>query len=182
MRAVKVRPVHDSFFTFSEAACTPVSVSIIADLYPLNFRSAATGIFNWGIYFGYGFSYLVGVYATGADLFGLSWRFAYIAAGVPPLFVGLTLMFVRDEAHELRKEKKEHADAMLDNFDGEMEVWPRNDAAKEERAAHWIRKTAGQWKEIGRAFLDPTFLLILLSATIRQLGREHSKFVTRNPH
>ena len=66
---------------FSEAACTPVSVSIIADLYPTSFRSAATGIFNWGIYFGYGFSYLVGVYATEADIVGLSWRFAYIVSG-----------------------------------------------------------------------------------------------------
>ena len=66
---------------FSEAACTPVSVSIIADLYPTSFRSAATGIFNWGIYFGYGFSYLVGVYATEADIAGLSWRFAYIVSG-----------------------------------------------------------------------------------------------------
>ena len=65
---------------FSEAACTPVSVSIIADLYPSDFRSAATGIFNWGIYFGYGFSYLVGEYATEADLYGLSWRFSYIVS------------------------------------------------------------------------------------------------------
>ena len=91
-------------------------------------------------------------------------------------------MFVRDEAHELRKEKKEQGDAMLDNVDGEKEMGPsRSDAATEERATHWIRKTAGQWKEIARGLFEPTFLLILLSATIRQLGSEHSKFVTRNP-
>ena len=69
---------HSPPSLFSEAACTPVSVSIIADLYPSDFRGAATGIFNWGIYFGYGFSYLVGVYGTKVDIFGLSWRFAYI--------------------------------------------------------------------------------------------------------
>ena len=56
---------------------------------------------------------------------------------------------------------------MLDNVDGEKEVEGTR-AAGERR--HWIRDSTGHWKEIGRAMIQPTFLLILLSATIRQLG------------
>ena len=75
-------------------------------------------------------------------------------------------MFVRDEAHELRKERRQSV--MLDNIDGEKEIEGRR-AAGERR--HWIRDSTGHWKEIGRAMIQPTFLLILLSATIRQLGK-----------
>ena len=57
---------------------------------------------------------------------------------------------------------------MLDNIDGEKEV-DGSRAAGERR--HWIRDSTGHWKEIGRAMIQPTFLLILLSATIRQLGK-----------
>ena len=84
-------------------------------------------------------------------------------------------MFVRDEVHELRREKKQSI--MLDNIDGEKEI--EKQTTKE--PVHWIHKSTGHWKEIGRAMIQPTFILILLSATIRQLGTLRS-FVcpTRN--
>ena len=89
-------------------------------------------------------------------------------AGIPSIFVGLALVFIRDEAHEFRKEKKQSI--MLDNIDGEKEI----ERQTTEEPVHWIRKSTGHWKEIGRAMIQPTFLLILLSATIRQLGTLHS--------
>ena len=55
---------------------------------------------------------------------------------------------------------------MLDNIDEEKEI----ERQTTEEPVHWIRKSTGHWKEIGRAMIQPTFLLILLSATIRQLG------------
>ena len=64
----------------------------------------------------------------------------------------------------MRKEKEQNV--MLDNIDGEKEIKRQTS----EEPLHWIRKSTGHWKEIGRAMLQPTFLLILLSATIRQLG------------
>ena len=45
-----------------EAACSPIGVSLISDLFSAESRGAATGIFHWGIYFGYGLSYVIGVY------------------------------------------------------------------------------------------------------------------------
>ena len=85
-------------------------------------------------------------------------------AGIPPIFVGLVLMFVQDEAHKFRKEKKQSI--MLENTDREQE----NERLTTEVPRHWIRKSTGHWKEIGRAMIQPTFLLILFSATIRHLG------------
>lgn len=61
----------------------PVCTSYITDLWPANGRSAALGVFYWGIYFGYSFTFLVGTYGTEADIFGLGWRFSYIVIGIP---------------------------------------------------------------------------------------------------
>ena len=61
----------------------PVCTSYITDLWPANGRSAALGVFYWGIYFGYSLTFLVGTYGTEADVFGLGWRFAYIVIGIP---------------------------------------------------------------------------------------------------
>ena len=39
-------------------------------------RAFALGVFNWGIYVGYGMAYLVGNYVTAADIGGLVSRVA----------------------------------------------------------------------------------------------------------
>jgi MFS family permease len=70
-------------YLFSEAACSPISVSLISDLYPGDGRSTATGIFHWGIYFGFGLSYIIGIYVPTANILGTGWRFCYYLAGVP---------------------------------------------------------------------------------------------------
>jgi hypothetical protein len=33
---------------------------LVADYFPLNLRGAAMGIYNWGIYTGYSFSFAIG--------------------------------------------------------------------------------------------------------------------------
>ena len=70
-------------FPSSESACSPIGVSIITDHFSDNLRGTATGIFHWGVYFGYGLSYAIGVYVTSANLFGLGWRMCYLLAGIP---------------------------------------------------------------------------------------------------
>jgi MFS family permease len=66
-----------------ESACSPISVSLISDFFGDNQRGTATGIFHWGVYFGYGLSYAVGVYVTASNMFGLGWRMCYLMAGIP---------------------------------------------------------------------------------------------------
>ena len=77
---------------YSESACQPVSASLVMSIFPqvmiaffslfkLSFdvtlvsfnkslHGAALGLVNWGIYFGYGLSYVVGNYIPPLDILG----------------------------------------------------------------------------------------------------------------
>jgi len=61
-----------------EAACRPTSGSLIAELFPPTARGVANGIFNWGIYYGYGLAYILGGPVTALDILGYGWRSAYV--------------------------------------------------------------------------------------------------------
>jgi len=47
-----------------ESACSPVGVSVVAEIFEVRSRGLAAGVFHWGVYFGYGLSYAVGVHVT----------------------------------------------------------------------------------------------------------------------
>lgn len=133
------------------AAMNPVCTSYITDLWPGNGRSAALGVFYWGIYFGYSLTFLVGTYGTEADVFGLGWRFAYIVIGIPAILVGVIILIMRDRSYELRRKAK--------NEDNEV------------KPVHWARSmSVDQLKEIGRAFIQPALLLVIFSAVVRQIA------------
>ena len=48
------------------------------------------------VYFGYGFSFLFGIYLTEADLLGQGWRATYVVAGLPGLVVAAMLWCLQD--------------------------------------------------------------------------------------
>ena len=43
-----------------QGGCNPLATSLIAEYFSIELRGAALGIYNWGIYFGYSFSFAVG--------------------------------------------------------------------------------------------------------------------------
>jgi len=47
-----------------EAVCRPISGSLIAEAFDPSARGLANGIFSWGVYYGYGLAYVVGIYLT----------------------------------------------------------------------------------------------------------------------
>ena len=47
-----------------EAVCRPISGSLIAEVFTPSARGLANGIFSWGVYYGYGLAYVVGIYLT----------------------------------------------------------------------------------------------------------------------
>lgn len=47
-----------------EAVCRPISGSLIAELFEPSSRGLANGIFSWGVYYGYGLAYVIGIYLT----------------------------------------------------------------------------------------------------------------------
>ncbi len=72
-----------------EAGSSPPSHSMIADLYPLEKRGAAMGIYAAGINLGVLIGFLVGGFID--EWYG--WRMAFFIVGVPGIFLGL-LMFL----------------------------------------------------------------------------------------
>ncbi|XP_064086730.1 protein spinster-like isoform X2 [Macrobrachium nipponense] len=77
-----------------ESAFSPVCSSMISDMFPESQRAMALGIFNWGIYFGYGLSYAVGNFITQANISGLGWRWSYILTGLLGVLATILLLFV----------------------------------------------------------------------------------------
>ena len=66
---------------------------MIADAFSPSGRALANGVFSWGIYFGYGLAYVIGINLTQLDVLGYSWRASYVIPALPG-FVIAALLFV----------------------------------------------------------------------------------------
>ncbi|XP_042205827.1 protein spinster homolog 1-like [Homarus americanus] len=80
-----------------ESAFTPACSSMISDMFHESQRALALGIFNWGIYFGYGLSYAVGNFITAANIVDMGWRWSYIVTGMMGVVATLLLFLVVKE-------------------------------------------------------------------------------------
>ena len=76
-----------------EAGSTPPSHSMIADLFPLEERGAAMGIFSAGINVGVLVGFLVGGWVD--QIYG--WRVAFFVVGLPGILLGITLLLTVKE-------------------------------------------------------------------------------------
>eukprot|EP00091_Calanus_sinicus_P014436 TRINITY_DN3197_c0_g1_i1.p1 TRINITY_DN3197_c0_g1~~TRINITY_DN3197_c0_g1_i1.p1 ORF type:complete len:463 (-),score=120.15 TRINITY_DN3197_c0_g1_i1:123-1511(-) len=126
-----------------EAVCRPAASSLIAEVFSPDNRGVANGIFSWGVYFGYGMAYIFGIYLTDADILGYGWRASYVIGGAPGILIAVAIFFtVRD---------------------------PRK---KEEGAKSEDSKTAvvSYLKDSKTAFWQPAMILLLVSASVRQLA------------
>ncbi len=81
-----------------EAGSSPPSHSMIADLFPLESRGAAMGVYAAGINIGVLIGFLVGGFID--EWYG--WRMAFFIVGIPGIFLGLLLLFtVKEPARSL---------------------------------------------------------------------------------
>ena len=67
----------------------PIAGSLLADLFDAKTRGVANGIFSWGVYIGYGLTFVLGNYVPSADILGYGWRPAFVigcALGIPTSF------------------------------------------------------------------------------------------------
>ena len=76
-----------------EAGSSPPSHSIIADLFPVETRGTAMGIFALGVNLGLLIAYLIGGWLS--EFYG--WRITFIAVGLPGLAIGALLYFTINE-------------------------------------------------------------------------------------
>ena len=126
-----------------EAVCRPAASSLIAESFSPDNRGVANGIFSWGVYFGYGMAYIFGIYLTEADILGYDWRAAYVIGGAPGILISVAIFLTVREPR-----KKEKADKTED------------------------KKTSmvSYLKDLRTAFCQPAMILLLVSASVRQLA------------
>jgi hypothetical protein len=46
-----------------------------------------------GVYYGYGLSFVLGIYATEADILGYGWRSPYVISAIPGFVLALLIAF-----------------------------------------------------------------------------------------
>ncbi|XP_036382019.1 probable L-galactonate transporter [Megalops cyprinoides] len=127
-----------------EAGCTPFAVSLIADYFSETARGSAMGFYNWGIYMGYSLAFVVGTYATRADIMGMGWRGAFLLSGLPGFAVALLVLVSVQEP-------------------------PRKHRTGEESAPpgqNLLQRLGPQL----RPFLSPALLLLCLAGSVRNAG------------
>jgi MFS family permease len=79
------------FINIGEAVCRPTSGSMLADMFTPSGRGLANGIFSWGVYYGYGLAYVIGIYMSQLDILGYGWRSSYVISAAPGLIIGILI-------------------------------------------------------------------------------------------
>ena len=133
--------------------------SLLADLFPPESRGLANGIFSWGVYWGYGFAFLLGIQVnnkailisaltlstqgTQLDMLGYGWRGPYLLAALPGILTaGLIILTL--------KEPERQATAATINSSNDEE-----------------RECASKCASTLRLLASPALLLLLLAAMAR---------------
>ncbi|XP_059174698.1 protein spinster homolog 1-like [Physella acuta] len=138
-----------------EAGCTPFAASLIADYFTQAMRGTAMGIYNFGIYFGYGLSYAVGNFITVANINGQGWRWAFILPGIPGIAIGILIALTVKEPDRASKVSSEK----------DLEDSVTTPAAREATPPLKERLI-----KVLRAFISPSLLLLCLAGSIRNAG------------
>jgi MFS family permease len=143
-----------------EAALSPATYSIIADLFPENRRGRALGVFGSGIYVGSGLALLIGGAVVGVATkmgmintpFGVfhGWQLVFFIVGLPGVVVALLALTIHEPRHSMHTAAVPPAPALFRRFLG---------AHKAAIAAHFIGFSICGLAYTGVASWAPTFLI-----------------------
>jgi len=147
-----------------ESACSPVSVSLISDIFSEKSRGVATGVLHLGVYLGFGLSQAAGIYLTQADILGWGWRAVYILTGLPGIVLSLLLIFLNDR----RPSSQQSISSRVKMTKGETKYLQipikseddNNNPALQQRFIHNL-------KVLWRSLASPFMLLMFLGASCR---------------
>lgn len=161
-----------------ESGFSPVCSSMISDMFPESQRALALGIFNWGIYFGYGLSYAVGNFITAADFNGMGWRWSYIVTAMMGVLATVLLFFIKEpsrhdslEAQYISEDSEDQSRSPNKN----TELTSPTESETEEDVVSPIRSkfSDGLWsgesgfKEVLKALFTLPMIVIAVAAGIR---------------
>lgn len=88
-----------------EATASPSAYSLISDWFPARLRATALAIYSSGLYLGGGLSLLIGglivenwnaAYPTGGPLGLMGWQAAFIAVGLPGVFLAMWVLTLKE--------------------------------------------------------------------------------------
>ncbi|XP_076067893.1 D-galactonate transporter [Oratosquilla oratoria] len=169
-----------------ESSFSPACSSLISDIFPKRLHAMALGIFNWGIYFGYGLSYVVGNYITAANILGMGWRWAFIFSGIFGILVALALLFFVKEPCRTNSDRRNLSDSQstkynVDNENVQMDIVEsatKETDEKVEEVAEVMKNGVEEenvWpfgKQLGmidilKSFLRPGVIILFIAASAR---------------
>ncbi|CAL1540212.1 unnamed protein product [Lymnaea stagnalis] len=137
-----------------EAGCTPFAASLIADYFTQGMRGSAMGVYNFGIYFGYGLSYALGNFITIANINGQGWRWAFIIPGIPGILLGILIaVTLREPERSTKQGKKQLEDSITTRPVHEDKI-------------PWTTRLG----RIFQTFLSPSLFLLCMAGSIRNAG------------
>ena len=139
---------------FGEAACQIVPASLVSTLFPQSQHGSALGLVNWGIYFGYGTSYVIGNYVPVLDILGQGWRWCFYLSGMPGFIVALLLLATTSDPRSRSADGQEESALQDQPADGEKRV-------DEKRSL-----LARTWDSL-KHFFQPAVLFLCLAACVR---------------
>ena len=108
------------------------------------------GVINFGIYFGYGLSYIVGTYIPPLDIGGQGWRAAYYLASIPGPILALLMLGTTSDP---RKHGRQQSD----------------DQRKDSVSLDSPQQDESIWKGLGY-FFTPSVLVLCFASCVRQIG------------
>jgi len=155
-----------------EAALRPAGGSLIAELFPPDQRGIANGIFSWGVYLGYGFSFLFGVYVTRLDVLGWGWRASYILAGLPGIALAAAMLLLPDPRGESGADTPAPPPPLRKLSYGVLERKPvkptlSNLSQQSSSSAGSQLSSVSYPRLVLTAFSRPAMLLLFLAAAVR---------------
>lgn len=157
-----------------EAALRPAAGSMIPEIFKPSIRGTANGIFSWGIYWGYGLTFVLGNYLAPLDLFEQSgWRSTFIIGCAPGAIVAILIFlyndprYTKEQALEIGNKKPKSYGTTTENEKKSKNV-DTNDIESKSDAR--LKQEKQYWKTTFFALIQPVMLLLFLAAMIRQAG------------
>jgi MFS family permease len=155
-----------------EAALSPATYSLIADLFPENLRGRALGLFGSGVYVGSGLALLIGGAVVGVATkmgmidtpFGVfhGWQLVFIFVGLPGVLVALLALTICEPRHSMRTVAVASEPGLFRRF---------LRGHKAAIAAHFIGFSICGLAYTGVASWAPTFLIRHYGFSAAQAGR-----------
>lgn len=164
-----------------EAALRPIAGSLLADLFDAKTRGVANGIFSWGVYIGYGFTFILGNYVPDADILGYGWRAAYVigcSLGIP---IAVVLFFHKDprETAKQRAKKRESKDETGSVISNES-VAEKVETKDVDPIIAPEKESEPYWRVLFKALIQPSMVLLFVAAAVRHTGGYTWSYNTQN--